>query len=235
MSYRLLDSFRCLFEGQRYLHRRSNLGDSVAVCLYEDLYALGRSKKFISRVNQRIALVNRENRRHGIAARRGDGTLGEAIPQVSTAIEEGYKVYRGPIATVEIGIEVKILAKAMIKQIDRVINDLGRQAVHFRSKGGNPVCVGIVGINHASEYLSFEGERSFPTDGSRYKHPIQEATEAERRLKEFAAPNFDEFLILKFIATNMPPLHFRWVNAKKVEHSYGASLVRISQQYEQRF
>jgi hypothetical protein len=33
---------------------------------------------------------------------------------------------RGPIATVEIGVEVKILAKPMIKQIDRVINDPSR-------------------------------------------------------------------------------------------------------------
>ena len=55
--------------------------------------------------------------------------------------DAGYLVARGPIATVEIGIEVKILAKAMIKQIDRVINDLRNQVVQFKRGGGNPICI----------------------------------------------------------------------------------------------
>jgi hypothetical protein len=36
MDYRLLDTFRGLFDGVRYLHRKSNLGDFVASHLYED-------------------------------------------------------------------------------------------------------------------------------------------------------------------------------------------------------
>jgi hypothetical protein len=95
--------------------------------------------------------------------------------------------------------------------------------------------VGIVGINHAQEYLSFEGERRFPTDGKKYKHPIQEAAEAEKRLRNLAAQSFDEFLILKFIATNKPPLAFKWVDEHAMEMDYGAILARISQQYEKRF
>ena len=63
----------------------------------------------------------------GVAARRGDGTFGEIIPGEAPILDQGYLVARGPIATVEIGVEVKILAKATIKQIDRVINDLRNQ------------------------------------------------------------------------------------------------------------
>ena len=58
------------------------------------------------------------------AARRGDATFGEIIPGETPVVEPAIRLTRGPIATVEIGVEVKILAKAMIKQIDRVINDL---------------------------------------------------------------------------------------------------------------
>ena len=39
LDYRLLDTFRGLFEGQLYRHRSSKLGDFVAMQLYEDLYA----------------------------------------------------------------------------------------------------------------------------------------------------------------------------------------------------
>lgn len=88
----------------------------------------------------------------------------------------GFVVQRGGSATVEIGIEVKILAKAMIKQIDRVISDLARQAEHFRQADGNPLSVGIVGINQANKYVSHEGQVVWPTDGKSIsiqskKHP----------------------------------------------------------------
>ena len=36
-SFRLLDRFRATFEGVRYLHRSSKLGDLIALELYEDL------------------------------------------------------------------------------------------------------------------------------------------------------------------------------------------------------
>ena len=123
----------------------------------------------------------------------------------------------------------------MIKQIDRVINDLKKQTQHFRSKGGVPITVGIVGINFADEYLSFEGDREFLTNGKRYKHPIQEADDAERQLHGLAASAFDEFLILRFKATNQPPYTFEWVNKAASKMDYGAALARISQEYERRF
>lgn len=202
--------------------------------LYEDLHALGRSRKYVDRVNTDFSVLNIENRRHGIRARRGDGSFGEIVPNETATRCDGYAVGRAAIATIEIGVEVKILMKAMIKQIDRVISDLKGQAVHFRSRGGNPICVGVVGINRAPYCTTYEGDRSFRTDGRKYKHPIEEAQEAEARLLQLAAPSFDEFLILRFEATNEPPHVFSWINNQVTIRDYGAILARISQQYEAR-
>lgn len=171
-----------MFDGERYLHRRSTLGDSVARELYEDLYALGRSGKLTARIDRDESVLNTQNRRIGIAARRGDGSFGEVVPRANIIRDAEHRVALGPIANVEIGVEVKILFKAMIKQIDRVVNDLNKQAEHFKVKGDQAICVGIVGINFAGQCTSYEGERPFPTDGRRYKHPIQEAAQAEGRL-----------------------------------------------------
>lgn len=71
---------------------------------------------FAERVNAQRCVLNVANKRRGIDARRGDGAFGEIIPNEEAIHDAGYAVSRGPIATVEIGCEVKILAKAMIKQ-----------------------------------------------------------------------------------------------------------------------
>jgi hypothetical protein len=47
---RLLETFSRLFDGTRYLHRKSNLGDLVAVEFYEDLVSLGKSAKLPPRI-----------------------------------------------------------------------------------------------------------------------------------------------------------------------------------------
>ncbi len=114
--------------------------------LYEDLLTVARSPKLVASVGRHERVLNLQNVRRGIVARRGDGTFGEIIPGESPMVELGYKVARGPIATVEIGVEVKILLKAMIKQIDRVINDLRNQVIQFRRGGENPICIGVIGI-----------------------------------------------------------------------------------------
>lgn len=202
--------------------------------LYEDLYQLGRSKKYTDLVETGICVLNTRNRRQGIKARRGDGSFGEIVPSADAIKDEGFVVRRGPIATIEIGIEVKILMKAMIKQIDRVINDLKGQTEHFRSSGGNPICVGVVGINRAPYCTTYEGSRSFRTDGKKYKHPIDEAKDAEERLRQFAAPAFDEFLILRFEGINEPPYPFTWTSEEAALLDYGAALARISQRYQTR-
>lgn len=235
MQYKLIDTFQSLFEGTRYLHRNSSLGDWVASYLYEDLYLLGKSEKFKTRIDSRDLVLNVQNRREGIKARRGDGTLGEIIPGEVPLLADDFIVARGGIATLEIGAEVKILAKAMIKQIDRVISDLAKQVEHFKRGGGNPICVGIVGINSASAYTSYEGERAFQTNGRKYLHPSQEAQRAEARLFADAKQSFDEFIVLRFRASNVEPFEFEWVDYDALTRAYGASLVRICRAYDQRF
>src|SRR5216684_4747545 len=143
-------------------------------------------------------------------------------------------VARGPIATVEIGVEVKILAKAMIKQIDRVKNDLRHQVTEFKLGGGSPICIAVVGINQAESMIGYEGDRPWPTTGAGgFLHPFQEAPEAERRLRAVAQPEFDEFLVLRFKATNAPPYPFEWLNYNETRMDYAAVLSRISARYQQ--
>jgi len=235
-EYDLLKAFRSLFEGNQYLHRDSSLGDWVASYLYEDLFKLRKSGKLNKRITAGVRVLNTQNRTVGIARRRGDGTFGELVPAGTAIREEGLAVARGPVATIEIGVETKILAKAMIKQIDRVMTSLRDQVAQFRLGGGNPICVAVVGINHAESVIGYEGDRPFPTTGrGGFLHPIQEAAEAERRLREQALPAFDEFLILRYRATNAAPFPFEWVDYSSTRLDYAAVLSRISSRYQQRF
>lgn len=182
LEYRLPTEFRRLFEGKIYKHRDSSQGDFVAMHLFEDLITVNQSPKLIEAViTRKDRVLNVQNRRRGVAARRGDGMFGEIIPGETPIIDSGYFAARGPIATVEIGVEVKVLAKAMIKQIDRVINDLRNQVVQFRRGGGHPICVAVIGVNQAESTIGYEGDRPFPTTGKQgFPHPFQEAPEAER-------------------------------------------------------
>ncbi len=235
MPYHLLERFRNIFDGVPYKHRNSSLGDSIAWRLPEDLYALHKSTKLDTRIEEKQRVLNTRNRVTGVKARRGDGTFGEVIPDEETFSVPGFAVARGPVATVEIGTEVKILAKAMIKQIDRVITDLQNQRREFENAGGNPITVGIIGINHASRCVSYEGQAVWATDGIRHKHPIQEAEEAESRLHSRVASGFDEFLILRFRAINETPFAFQWVDERETKRTYGAVLTRILRKYDARF
>ena len=203
---------------------------------FEDLYEINRSTKYVEAVRSHQSVLNAQNRTRGIEARRGDGTFGGIIPHESPLTDTGYAVARGPIATTEIGVEMKILAKAMIKQIDRVTGDLRKQVAQFRRGGKKAISVGIVGINHAAHTVSFEGDRATPTTGrGGFPHPIQEAEEAERRLRANAAPEFDEFIVLRYRATNEQPFAFDWVDYDSTRQDYGAALARISREYQERF
>jgi hypothetical protein len=234
-SYVLLQTFRGLFDGSQYNHRNSTLGDLVASQIYEDLVGLGKATKFVERVMSRQRVVNVANKTVGKSSRRGDGTFGELVPTGTAFTQAGATVARGEIANIEIGTETKILAKAMIKQIDRVMGDLARQVAEFRKTGGDPICVGIVGINFASSYTSYEGQKAWPTDGKKHKHPMQEAAEAERRVRLYAAPLFDEFQILRFRASNIHPFPFEWCDYELTAKEYSALLIRLAREYDRRF
>jgi hypothetical protein len=235
VSYRLLDAFRQTFEGTRYLHRNSGLGDFIAMNLYEDLYALAKSARLVSRIAQRERVVNTRNQRRGVIVRRGDGTFGEIVPGVIAVQDPRFTVARGQVATVEIGVEVKILAKAMIKQIDRVENDLINQIRQFKKGAGEPICVAIVGINHAQVCAGYEADKATTTDGRKNRHPYQEAAQAEARLRQEVQPELDEFLVVRYRATNIEPYPFEWVDLKRTELDYAAILTRISREYTRRF
>ena len=235
LTYRLLGEFQKLFAGVKYRHRRSTGGDRVARCLLEDLYELGRSKSFVEHVTDGRWAFNPKNLRRGVKARRGDATFGELVPHVTTAIEPGFSVPSGEIANIEIGVEVKVLAKAMLKQLARVENDLRDQVAQFQTRATNPVCVGIVGINHAASYMGYEGDREYPTGVEGRPHPAKEAPQAEERLRADLEPKFDELVFLRYRATNILPYPFEWVNHIETQRDYGAALVRISEKYETRF
>ena len=234
-TFALLEIFKAVFEGRKYEHRNSTHGDLVASQLYEDLVHWGKSTKLAERVKNRERVVNVGNKTVGKKSRRGDGTFGELVPTTLALTEGALLVARGKIANIEIGAETKILAKAMIKQIDRVIGDLVRQVEEFRKTGGQPICVGIVGVNFASAYTSYEGDREWPTDGKTRKHPAQEAAQTESRVLALAKPAFDEFLVLRFKASNVPPFPFEWVNHEATATEYSALLVRLSREYDRRF
>jgi hypothetical protein len=235
-TYKLLESFRSLFENIEYRHRNSTRGDYVASFLVDDLYALGRSIKLVKNVDSGLSVANSANKTVGKEHRRGDGLFGAAVPGIEAVKVSPHLVSFGQIAAVEVGTETKILAKAMIKQLDRVGTDMMNQAKEFRKHGNDPICVGVIGVNYASAYRSLEGDREWPTTGmDGHKHPIQEAALAENRLVTRVSPHFDELLVLRFTATNMPPFSFSWLDDAQTRHQYGAALVRLSRLYDQRF
>lgn len=234
-DYKLLEQLERTFRGVPYRHRNPTLGNLIAECLFEDLYDLGASRKLRERIASGHRVLNSNNLSPGIRARRGDGSFGPPVPGFQPTRVAGFLVPRGLTAEVEIGAEVKILAKAMIKQIDRVMNDLQSQAAHFKQKSRTALTVGIIAINFADHYTSLDGSRQYPTDGSAAKpHPAQEAPRAEVRLRAIE-DRFDEFLQIGFRATNEPPYPFELVAPQRVHREYGSILVRLSREYDRRF
>ena len=48
-------------------------------------------------------------------------------------------------------------------------------------------------------------------------------------------PSFDEFLILRFEASNTPPHQFLWKDENQTLLEYSALLTRLSREYDHRF
>ena len=90
-------------------------------------------------------------------------------------------------------------------------------------------------MNNATTYTSYEGDREWPTDGKKHKHPFQEAAVAESRLLSDASAHFDEFQVLRFRATNVSPYPFEWLDYTQTAKEYGALLLRVSREYDRRF
>jgi hypothetical protein len=158
--------------------------------------------------------------------------------------EPGFVIRRGTTVITEIGVEVKILAKAMIKQIDRVVGDLTKQAVAFSTKGvgsKTPLSIAVVGVNHSPAFLGYEANRTTLADGTRqpdgmiHSRPCDEAARAKDELNMKAHAVYSEFLILEFEATNMVPYPFKWVNGQKTLDDYNALLSRLASAYEASF
>ena len=231
LDSRLLAEFARTFEGQKYRHRDQGIGNFIASHLYEDLFSLGRSTKYTGRVSNATRVVNGPNRVVGRQGRRGDGTFGELVPGQSSLAVDGFAVRRGPIATLEIGAECKTVGKAMLKQIDRVINDLGGQARTFRRQTRDVIRVAIVGVNFSENYTSYEGNRAYPAQVS----PAREAPKVIPLVEKEVRRLYDELLILRFKATNVPPYPFEWVDRNDTYSDYAAALVRLSKLYDERF
>ena len=173
---KLLERFRGLFEGQRYPHRRSNIGDQVASYLYDDLFDLGRSPKSVAAVGGQQRVINLANVSVGRSARRGDGMFGDPSQMLRPSLCPNTWCRFGLVATVDFGIEVIVLAKVMIKQLDRIGTDMINQVSEFQRYGDNPICFGIVGINRTRSYVSFEGVREWPTNGRKIRTRIKKPT-----------------------------------------------------------
>lgn len=243
MSFRLLEKFRDTFRGRVYNHRVSTLGDEIALELYEDILDLDRSLLLSRRIAARSHVVNTSNRTFGKRSRRGDGTFGELVPTEAPVVVPGYRVARGPTATLEIGAECKIVSVAQNRQVGRVISDLGDQLNSFRASGRNAVSFAVVGVNRAPAYRSIEGAKLTPdrwritrtTGKGSTKHPAQEADKTVAELRASIAARYDEFLIFEFIATNEEPYDFAWVDEQNVNRLYAAAITRVAREYKQRF
>ena len=235
----LLATFESTFSGHPYLHRNQNLGNAIGARIYYDLREIAASSAYAANLSSGQFGLNRDTRIAGRDARRGDGAFGRFIPGQTisphpTIASETRPLLRAPIAQVQIGVESKILAKAMTKQLSRVCTDLSTQVLEFRETGGNPICVALIGVNNAPSYVSFEGSRSWPTTGrGGFLHPLQEAATVTQRIRE-RVRDYDEILFLQFCATNEDPYAFQWVNFQRTRLEYGALLTRVSLSYQQR-
>jgi hypothetical protein len=234
LSYKLPAKFEATFRDGPYLHRNPNIGNRIADFLYEDLVDIAPGSSLARRAAAGERVLNPAITIPGVAARRGDGSFGIPVPNVPISYEPGFAVARSATATVEIGVEVKIVAKAMGKQANRVIGDLRGQVEAFRARGGAALTVGIVGVNFSDVYTSYEGARTYPV-GPGAGSPSREAPTTDRRLATEVAPYYDEFILLGFKATNVPPYPFAWVAGERKEIEYAALLARLIDKYERTF
>lgn len=234
INFKLLAAFEALFRGTVYKHRSSTLGNYVASHLYEDLSDHGGSQAFNQRVETGACVVNVSGTTRGVDVRRGDGTFGAVVPGSVVVTVKGFAVRQGMVALTHIGAEFKIIATAHLKQIDRVLQDLTGSAVSLKEQSTSAITVGFAAVNYSERWTGMEGTRSFPVERTP-RRAVEASDETSRRLLQLAKPAFDEFVLLKFQATNQEPFPFSWLNAAGIAADYGAVLVRLGALYEKRF
>ncbi|MBI3106809.1 MAG: hypothetical protein HYY95_14775 [Candidatus Rokubacteria bacterium] len=231
-KFRLLEAFRKTFAGTLYKHRDSTLGNKIGRELFEDLLAHELSPRYLQHVDGGLGAANRGGKIHTPKEiRRNDSIFGKPPAGVDLRpAATGYRVPEGPVAEPRIGCEVKIIAKSQQKQIDRVISDLENFGRRIKTLNKKCINVAVVGVNHESDYVGYEGDRSF-----RHTLRAQEPAAVMTRLKAQLIGIYDELLILRFRATNQPPYPFSWLDVKQTELDYGAALTRVAEIYQQRF
>jgi hypothetical protein len=231
-SFRLLERFRQTFYGHPYLHRDSSLGNKIGRELFEDLITHSKSARFLRDVKELRGVANRGGKIHTPKAiRRNDSIFGRPPAGVKLKpAPKGFTVMEGPVAEPLLGCEVKMISKSQLKQIDRVINDLDGFLTRMKSLNKRCINLAVVGINHESDYVGFEGKVEW-----RHTLRAQEPQVVAQRVREALVDKYDELLVLSFAATNQPPYPFTWLNAKKADLDYGAALTRLGIEYQRRF
>lgn len=231
-SFRALKQFEAIFAGRVYRHRSSNQGNAIGRECFEDIFEHSVSSAFPRAVADGRLVVNVAGKlQTPILVRRNDSLCGRPPAGVTPRkASVSFSVPEGPVAEPQIWCEVKILAKSQQKQLDRVIGDLERFAE--KMKALNPTCltVAIVGVNHESNYVGYEGKRKF-----RNKLREHEAAVTASRVRSDLHAKFTELIVLDFLATNQKPFPFSWVNPKSAELEYGAALTRLGAEYDRRF
>lgn len=231
-SFRALKQFEAIFAGRVYRHRSSTQGNAIGRECFEDIFEHSVSTSFRKAVDEGRLVVNVAGKvQTPILVRRNDSICGRPPAGVTERKASAlFHVPEGPVAEPHIGCEVKILAKSQQKQLDRVIGDLERFAENMKALNANCLTVAIVGVNHESNYVGYEGKRKF-----RNKLREHEATVTASRVRSDLQTKFTELVILDFLATNQKPFPFSWLNPKTVELEYGAALTRVGAEYDRRF
>jgi hypothetical protein len=211
----------------------------MAINLFDDLYEYCSQSKagghYAQRVDDRAIVVNKANRVAGktigqVRVRRGDAIIGQSVPGQTPIPRPGAFVSAGPLATLQVGAEVKIIATAMGKQFDRVVGNIRDQAEIFAKMNPNSIKVAFIGVNHSMNYRSFEGDRTYDS------RPGKEAQQTMRALaNELANSIYDEILLMPYEISNIPPFPFAWRNWQQTYTNYNAALVRLANIYQSRF
>jgi hypothetical protein len=235
LTSELLRAFEETFQGQPYLHRISTTGDRLAAILYEDLFNYcadtNSGGSYVRRIESAEVVLNTLNRITGRRSRRADGTLGARVPSEQPDRLGQSRVARAPVATLQVGIEFKIVATKMTAQMDRVATDLRNQSQEFERLNPNAIKIAIVGVNHATEYVGREGTRTYRA----HRAPAAEAAAVIQFIVGRVDAFYDELIVLRFAATNIDPFPFKWVDSAATRRDYSAAILRLAGLYQQRF